>query len=382
MNFSHPEERQQFKDMASRFIAEKYPLEERNRAAASEAGFSPEKWSEFAELGFIGALFSEADGGFGGSSFDLMVLFEEIGRGLVNEPFLASAVLGGGLIAELGTAAQKEVIEGVIAGTSLLAFAHGEPTSRYDAQQVETRAEPTSGGFRLNGTKSVVLNGDSAGHLVVSARTSGGPWDEAGISLFLVPKGAPGLSVRGYPSIDGLHAAEIVLSDVVVSSGQLLGPEGGTWPAIEKTLARACLALSAEAVGLMEKCRDITIDYLKTRKQFGVEIGKFQALQHRMATVLVEIEQARSAVINAAGRFDGSRLDRELAAASAKAMIGRIGRLVAEEAIQMHGGIAMTWEYAVGHFAKRLIMIDHQFGDVDHHLARYIMLSRARDAAA
>ncbi|MCO6188321.1 acyl-CoA dehydrogenase family protein [Rhizobium sp. L1K21] len=378
MDFSHSEERQLFKDMAARYIADKYKLEARNKAAETETGFSPDHWAQFAELGLIGALFTEEAGGFGGSPFDVTVLFEELGRGLVNEPLLATAVLGGGLIADLGNDAQKAVLEEVIAGTHQLAFAHGEPKSRYDASHVETTAESGPGnGYVLNGAKAVVLNGGNADTLIVSARTSGKTWDEDGISLFLVPKGTAGVSVRSYPSIDGLHAAEVTLDKVELPADALLGEAGKAYPAIEKVLARGAMALASEAVGIMEVCRDMTIDYLKTRKQFGVEIGRFQALQHRMATVLLEIEQARSAVINAAGHFNENRVARERAVSAAKTLAGKVGKLVAEEAIQMHGGIAMTWEYAVGHFAKRLIMIDHQLGDVDYHTARYVALSKA-----
>ena len=376
MNFTHTEERQLFKDSVARLIADTYSLEARNKAAETELGFSPEKWAQFAELGAIGALFSEEDGGFGGAPFDVTVLFEELGRGLVNEPFLATAILGGGLIAELGNADQKAIIEEVIAGSKQLAFAHGEPKSRYDASHVETIAKKSGDGYVLNGAKAVVLNGGAADLLVVSARYSGAAWDEDGLSLFLVPADAAGLSRTSYPSIDGLHAAEIRLDNVTVGADALLGSEGKAWPTIEKVIARANLALASEAIGAMEVARDMTIEYLKTRKQFGVVIGKFQALQHRMATVLLEIEQARSSVINAAGRFDGSRVEREMAVSAAKTLAGQIGRLVAEEAIQMHGGIAMTWEYAVGHFAKRLVMIDHMFGDVDYHVARYVALSK------
>ena len=376
MNFTHTEERQLFKDSVARLIADTYSLEARNKAAETELGFSPEKWAQFAELGAIGALFSEEDGGFGGAPFDVTVLFEELGRGLVNEPFLATAILGGGLIAELGNADQKAIIEEVIAGSKQLAFAHGEPKSRYDASHVETTAKKSGDGYVLNGAKAVVLNGGAADLLVVSARYSGAAWDEDGLSLFLVPADAAGLSRTSYPSIDGLHAAEIRLDNVTVGADALLGSEGKAWPTIEKVIARANLALASEAIGAMEVARDMTIEYLKTRKQFGVVIGKFQALQHRMATVLLEIEQARSSVINAAGRFDGSRVEREMAVSAAKTLAGQIGRLVAEEAIQMHGGIAMTWEYAVGHFAKRLVMIDHMFGDVDYHVARYVALSK------
>ena len=376
MNFTHTEERQLFKDSVARLIADTYTLDARNKAAETDLGFSAEKWAQFAELGAIGALFSEEDGGFGGAPFDVTVLFEELGRGLVNEPFLATAILGGGLIAELGNANQKAIIEEVIAGSKQLAFAHGEPKSRYDASHVETTAKKSGDGYVLNGAKAVVLNGGAADLLVVSARYSGAAWDEDGLSLFLVPADAAGLSRTSYPSIDGLHAAEIRLDNVTVGADALLGSEGKAWPTIEKVIARANLALASEAIGAMEVARDMTIEYLKTRKQFGVVIGKFQALQHRMATVLLEIEQARSSVINAAGRFDGSRVEREMAVSAAKTLAGQIGRLVAEEAIQMHGGIAMTWEYAVGHFAKRLVMIDHMFGDVDYHVARYVALSK------
>jgi alkylation response protein AidB-like acyl-CoA dehydrogenase len=376
MDFSLTEERQLFKDSVARLIADKYPLAERNKAASSEMGFRPEKWTEFAELGAVGALFAEDDGGFGGNPFDVSVLFEELGRGLVNEPFLATCILGGGLIAALGDDSQKAVLEDVIAGGHHLAFAHGEPKSRYDASHVETTASKETDGWVINGHKALVLNGGTADTLIVSARISGKAWDEDGLALFLVSPHAEGISRLSYPSIDGLHAAEIRLESVKVDNAALLGEPGKAWPAIERTLARANLALAAESIGAMEVCRDLTIEYLKTRKQFGVPIGKFQALQHRMATLLVEIEQVRSSVINAAGNFDASRIEREKAVSAAKTLAGEIGRLVAEEAIQMHGGIGMTWEYAVGHFAKRLVMIDHLFGDVDYHTARYVSLSR------
>ena len=376
MDFNLTEDRTMLKDMVSRFIADNYPLEKRHAAAESAEGFSREIWARFAELGLIGSLFSEEDGGFGGKGFDINVLFEELGRGLVVEPFLGSAILGGGLVAELGNDAQKALLGDVVAGTTLLALAHGEPDSRYDLPVVATRAETSQDGWLLTGRKAVVLNGDSADSIVVTARTAGSEWDEDGISAFLVPSSQPGLEIRGYPTIDGLHAAEIRLDNVELSADALLGPPGQAYPAIEKAVARANVALAAEAVGLMEVCRDMTLDYLRTRKQFGVPIGKFQALQHRMATVLMEIEQARSAAINAAGRLTLARAEREKAVSTAKALAGRVGRLVAEEAIQMHGGIGMTWEYGLGHYAKRLVMIDHQFGDVDYHTARFVDFSR------
>ncbi len=376
MDINHTEDRTMLKDMVARFVADNYPLEARNAAAETSEGFSRDMWAQFAELGLVGALFSEADGGFGGAGFDINVLFEELGRGLVIEPFMASALLGGTMLSTLGNDAQKALIADVIAGGTLLALAHGEPDSFYDLAHVDATATRDGEHWVLNGKKAVVLNGDTADQIIVTARSSGGPWDEDGISAFLVPAGTGGLEVRGYPTIDGLHAAEITLNDARLDAGALLGSEGQAYPAIELAVARANVALVAEAVGLMEVCRDMTLEYLRTRKQFGVPIGKFQALQHRMATVLTEIEQARSAAINAAGRLDLPRAEREKAISSAKALAGRIGRLVAEESIQMHGGIAMTWEYGLGHYAKRLIMIDHQFGDVDFHTARFVEFSR------
>ncbi|MCR9134409.1 MAG: acyl-CoA dehydrogenase family protein [Alphaproteobacteria bacterium] len=376
MDFNHSDDRTMLKDMVSRFLADNYPLAVRNRSAESTEGFSRDIWQQFAELGLIGALFDEQHGGFGGAGFDISVLFEALGRGLVNEPFLASAILGGGLIAQLGNDVQKDILTEVISGKTLLALAHGEPESRFDPAQVTCRASQTDSGWTIDGHKAVVLNGDSADILVVTARVSGGDWDEDGISAFLVPAGQSGVEIRGYPTIDGLHAAEIHLSSVEMGGDALLGPIGKAFPAIELAVARANIALASEAIGLMDVCRDMTLDYLQTRKQFGVPIGKFQALQHRMATVLMEIEQARSACINAAGRLDLPRVQREQAVSTAKALAGRVGRLVAEEAIQMHGGIAMTWEFDLGHYAKRLIMIDNQFGDVDYHLARFAELSR------
>lgn len=377
MDFKHSDDRTMLKDMVSRFLSDNYTLDERNRIAESTEGFSRDVWAQFAELGLIGALFDEKQGGFGGGGFDISVLFEVLGRGLVNEPFLASAILGGGVIVELGNDDQRALLADVIAGKTLLALAHGEPDSRYDLAQVTSTATRSEDGWIIDGHKAVVLNGDSADYLVTTARISGQDWDEDGIAAFLIPADQAGVDIRGYPTIDGLHAAEISYNSVKIDAGALLGEAGGAYPAIELSIARANIALASEAVGLMDICRDMTLDYLQTRKQFGVPIGKFQALQHRMATVLMEIEQARSATINAASRLELSRLEREKAVSSAKALAGRVGRLVAEEAIQMHGGIAMTWEYGLGHFAKRLIMIDHQFGDVDYHLTRFSELSRS-----
>ena len=263
----------------------------------------------------------------------------------------------------------------VISGSALVAFAHGEPAGRYEIGHVETKAEKNEHGeWRLSGNKAVVLGGSAADWLVVSARTSGKADDEDGISLFLVDTMAGDISKRDYGTLDGYPAAEITLSG---AKGELLGEEGKAYSLIETTFARAATAVCAEAFGAMEAAKDLTVEYMHTRKQFGVPIGKFQALQHRMADILIELEQMRSAVINAAGNLESDRIVREREVSACKHLCGTIGRQVAEEAIQIHGGMGMTWEYPVGHYSKRIIMIDHLFGDTDHHLERYIELGRA-----
>jgi alkylation response protein AidB-like acyl-CoA dehydrogenase len=353
--------------MAGRFVREQYDIETRHKHAVSDEGFSRETWAQMAELGLIGALFSEEAGGFGGAGFDIAVLFEEFGKGLVTEPFLAN-LMAGTIISY-----RAELIEEIIGGGTTLALAHGEPNSRYTLSHVEATAKKDGDGWVLNGNKAVVLNADSADHLVISARTSGSNDDRDGISLFLVPRDAGGLNIRGFGTIDGYHAAEIAMTDVVASD--LIGEEGKGIEAIERAHRMGTLAVSAEALGAIEVCIDMTLEYLKTRKQFGVPIGKFQALQHRMADMMGEREQIRSSLINAAGHMETKEAGWYVSAL--KNLVGRSGRMIAEEAIQMHGGIAMTWEYAVGHYAKRVIMIDHLFGDCDHHLEQIIKMGRA-----
>ncbi|WP_191575404.1 acyl-CoA dehydrogenase family protein [Achromobacter insolitus] len=377
MNFEHTEDRRMLSDMLRRFVAEQYDFATRMRHAESPQGYSAEFWQRYAELGAIGALFTEADGGLGGAGFDISIVFEALGRGMVVEPFL-DAVMVGSAIASKGTPEQREALEGLIAGSLTAALAQAEPQSGYDLNQVQTRAQRSADGWVLNGAKAVVYAGEHADLFLVSARTSGADDDEAGISLFLVTKATPGLSLRGYGLIDGGRAAELVLDHVQLGPGALLGEADAGYPLLERAVGRGILALCAEAVGAMECARDATLEYLRTRRQFGAPLGSFQALQHRMADVLLEIEQARSAVINAAAAVDHpDRVTRERALSAAKVTIGRIGTLVAEECIQLHGGIGMTWELPLAHYAKRLIMIDHQLGDEDHHLRRYIALGQA-----
>jgi alkylation response protein AidB-like acyl-CoA dehydrogenase len=307
------------------------------------------------------------------------VVFEQLGRGLVVEPLLASGVLAGSAIAAAGSDSQREQLAGILDGTRIAAFAHAEPDSRYELARVSTTARRDGDGWVLDGAKAVVLHAEAADVFVVSARTSGDVDDEAGISLFLVGADADGLSLRGYPLIDGGRAAELRLSGVKAGADALLGREGEGHAVVERAVGRGILALCAESLGAMDAAKEATLDYLRTRKQFGVPIGSFQALQHRMADLLLEVEQARSAVINAAAALDGDRATRERALSAAKYTVGRVGTLVAEECIQMHGGIGMTWELPLAHYAKRLVMIDHQLGDEDHHLERFVALSQGAD---
>jgi alkylation response protein AidB-like acyl-CoA dehydrogenase len=380
VNFEHTEDRRMLADSLNRFISEQYAFDARDRIAKSQHGFSKDIFKQFAELGVIGALFSEADGGFGGGGFDIAVVFEALGRGLVIEPLLG-AVMVGEALSVAGTDAQKEKLGDIINGVAVVAFAHDEADSHYERTRVQTKAERNSNGagngWVLHGAKAVVPQGEQADLFLVSARTSGKLDDEAGISLFLVPAKTAGLTVRGCPSIDGGRVAELAFDGVTLGADALLGAEGQGYATLERAIGRGVLALCAEALGAMEAAKTATLEYLRTRKQFGILIGSFQALQHRMADLLLEIEQARSAVINAAAAIDtGDRVARERALSAAKFSIGRIGALVAEESIQMHGGIGMTWELPLPHYAKRLVMIDHQLGDEDHHLQRYIQLGK------
>ena len=376
MNFEHTEDRRMLADTLNRFVSEQYGFDTRNAIAYGDVGMQPALWAQFAELGAIGALFTEADGGFGGAGFDVAVVFEALGRGLVVEPFLGALMVGRALAAA-GTPAQKEHIASLIDASTVAALAHDEPGNHYEMSRVSTRAVRSGDGWQLTGAKAVVLHGDNAQLLLVSARTAGEVGSEDGISLFLVPADAAGVTRRGMGRIDGGRVAEVTLDQVLLGADALLGAEGQGFATLELATGWGVLALCAEALGAMEVAKKDTLEYLQTRKQFGVPIGSFQALQHRMADLLLEVEQSRSAVINAAAAMDETdRTVRERALSAAKFTIGRIGTLVSEESIQLHGGIGMTWELPLSHYAKRLVMIDHELGDEDHHLARYMALGR------
>ena len=378
MNFNQSDDRRMLADSLDRYLAEQYSIETRHAISKSATGYSAEQWAKFAELGLIGALFTEEQGGFGGTGFDIVTVFESLGRGLVVEPVLATAVLAGSALAHAGNDAQKALIEEIIGGGLIATLAHEEADAHYALNRVSTRATRDGDHYVIDGAKAVVPFADQAQQIIVSARTSGDVADEAGISLFVVPAGPAGLSIRSYGNVDGTRAGEVTFSQVRVPASALLGAEGQGHATLEHAVGRGLLALAAESLGAMEVCKKATIEYLQTRKQFGKVIGSFQALQHRMATVLLEIEQARSAVINAASALDGDdRIARERALSAAKYSVGKIGTLVAEESIQLHGGIGVTWELPMPHYAKRLVMIDHVLGDEDHHLQRFIALGQA-----
>jgi pimeloyl-CoA dehydrogenase small subunit len=367
MDFDLTDEQRLLKDSVDRLIADHYAFEQRRKYLAEPQGFDRRQWARFAELGLLGLPFEEAQGGFGGGPIETMIVMEAFGRGLVLEPFFATVILGGGLLRHLGSEALRAaLVPQIIAGRLKLAFGHVERHSRYDLHDVGTRARRDGDRWVLDGAKSVVLHGDCADKLLITARIAGEQREREGIGLFLVDSGASGLTRRGYATQDGLRAAELGLVGVTAEtclSEQALA-------AVEQVVDEAIAALCAEAVGLMQAMHDTTLEYLKTRQQFGRPIGQFQVLQHRSVDMLVALEQARSMAMYAAVMAGGSDpLERRRAIAAAKVQIGRSGRHIGQEAIQLHGGIGMTMEYSVGHHFKRMTTIDQLYGDADHHLA-------------
>lgn len=374
MDFTLTEERVMLRDMLRRFLSEHYDHDTRQAVLAAAVRFDADIWAQLAELGILGALVPEAQGGFGGAGFDISLVFEELGRAGVIEPVLSSAILGGGLVAMLGSEDQQTLLTDMMTGTTRLAFAHSEPGTRYDLADVSI---PVGEGSTLSGIKTHVLGAAEAHMLVVSAREGGAAGDTDGLSLFLIPTDAPGVHIAQHVTVDGFSAGTVRFENVILPEVSRLGPAGRAFDAIETVCARGTLAVSAEALGAMETAKEMTISYLKERQQFGRPIGRFQALQHRMADVAMEVEQARSAVINLAGHLGAARGMRERHVSATKNLIGRVGALVAEEAVQLHGGIGMTNDYALSHFVRRIVMIDHLFGDVDYHLERFVQLDSA-----
>jgi pimeloyl-CoA dehydrogenase small subunit len=371
MDFTLNDEQRLLRESTERLLGEHYDFEARKRYAREANGFSEELWRRYAQLGLLALPFAENDGGIGAGPVETMIVMEAFGRVLTLEPYLATVVLGGSLVRLGANAATRAALIPMIASGELkLAFAHAERQARYDLSDVMTSARKDGTGFVLEGAKSLVLNGDAADKLVVSARLSGGQRDRDGIVLFLVDAAADGVMRRGYPTVDGLRAAEVTLSRVRVAADAVIGEPGDAFTLIERVVGGAIAALAAEAVGAMAAMHELTVDYLKTRKQFGVPIGNFQVLQHRAADMLIALEEARSLALLATMMVDErNATERRKAIAAAKVQIGRSGRIVGQGAIQLHGGIGMTMEYKVGHYFKRVTMIDSLFGDADHHLA-------------
>jgi alkylation response protein AidB-like acyl-CoA dehydrogenase len=382
MDFRLSDEQRLLQEQVGRFIAGEYTSEKRRAYMKQADGFSRDNWRKLAELGLLGLPLPESAGGSAGSAVDVMVVMEQFGRGLVVEPYLASVILCGALLKEFG-GSSGHLLSRLAAGDALLAFAHGERQARYALNDVETTARRDGSGFVLDGRKSVVLHGDSADALIVSARTSGATRDRQGLSLFVVPRKSVGLTVRGSSTIDGLRSAEVALAGVKLGADAVLGPLGGAYPAIERAVDAATAAICAEAVGAMAVLIESTLDYLKTRQQFGAPIGRNQALQHRMVDAQIAYEQAKSMACLAAMMADSDDATaRRRAVSAAKVQIGRAGKFIGQQAVQLHGGIAMTDEYKVGHYFKRLTMIGSQFGDADHHLGLFAALGGTDAEAA
>ena len=371
MDFDFTAEQRMLKDSVDRLVAERYDFEQRTRYLASADGCSREMWNLYAEMGLLGLPFAEADGGFGGGPVDTMIVMEAIGRGLVLEPYFATIILAGGCLRAGANPTQRaSLIPAISAGELLVSLAHSESQARYELANVRTTARRDGKQWILNGSKRFVINGDKADKLIVSARVRGEQRDRDGLALFLVDAQASGVTRRGYLTQDRLRAADVQLSNVRAHDAELIGEAGNALPIIERTVDEALAAVCAEAVGVMAKAHELTVDYLKTRKQFGVSIGSFQALQHRAVDMLVMIEQARSMALFATMMADEpDPIERGKAMSAAKIQIGKSARYVGEQAVQLHGGIGVTEECHAGHYFRRLTMLEQLLGDTDHHLA-------------
>ncbi len=368
MDFELSEEQRLLDNSIGRLLADRYDHAQRKRYMAEPDGFSRAMWRRYAELGLIGLCFPEADGGSGGGPVETMIVMEAFGRALTLEPYSGNAVVAPRLL-QHAQPAIRALLPRIAAGETLVAFAHAETQARYDLADVALAARRQGDDFILDGEKSLVANGDSADHFIVSARLSGDRRDAAGIGLFCVSAGASGISRRGYPTVDGLRAAEVTFANVRVPAEAALGVPGEAHAPILQACDCLIAALCAEAVGAMAALHEMTVEYLKTRRQFGAPIGNLQVLQHRAADMLVALEQARSMAMYAAMTADEpDAAQRRRAISEAKVQIGRSGRFIGQQAIQLHGGIGMTMEYAAGQYFKRLTAIDTLFGTADHHL--------------
>ncbi|MDG1882520.1 MAG: acyl-CoA dehydrogenase [Alphaproteobacteria bacterium] len=370
MDFSLSEERKMLQETVARFFESNYQnINKRNENVNLPEGFCKNFWKESSELGIISALVSPKFGGLGGDGDDISIIFELIGKSLCVEPFLASGVLSSTILSSISNP-NLDLINQIVEGKLVIAFAHTEMNNRYEDSFIENSASLKDNKWCLNGSKSFVINGDTANKVIVSARIDGDVNDKAGIGLFLVDNDQ--IKNRSYNTVDGYRASELIFD---TSKAELIARDNEALSCIIKANSAGALALSAEALGIMETCFNLTLDYLKTRNQFGKSIGSFQSIQHRMVDMMLEIEQVKSAVMLASSTYQSDEKSRDKNISAAKNLVGRVGKLVAEETIQLHGGIAMTWEYSASHYAKRLIMIDHLMGDSDYHRDRFKLLS-------
>jgi len=370
MDLQLNEQQRLLKESVQRLAADLYPFEKREAIRLGETGWSRDYWRQYVELGLAGLVAEEAHGGFGCGPFETMIVMEELGRSLAQEPFVATVLLGGGLIRHAGNEEQKEcLLPQVCGGELLLAFAYLEEQARHELHDIATTATKTADGYSLNGSKTLVLHGYDADLLIVAARLSGDRRDRDGIGLFLIAGDAPGVTRQGYRTVDGRPAAKIVFRNADVSSGDMLGASGDALAAIERVADETIAALAAEGVGLMDEMLNMTIEHVRTRKQFGTEIASFQAIQHRLADMFIALEQARSMAVFAAGVCqDEDRERRAAGIAAVKVQLCRSLRFVGQQAIQLHGGIGMTMEYKVGHLFQRATAIEALFGGAEHHL--------------
>lgn len=373
MDLSYTEEQNLLRDSLQRFIENNYDISERNKLTGSEEGFSRDYWQQFAELGWLAMPFSEEDGGIGGTPVDTQVMMEEFGKGLILEPFLPSIVMAGTALSVAGNEAQKaQYISGLIDGSLIGTVAITEPETHQEFHRIALAATKTADCYELSGSKSVVLAAAAANFIIIAARTSGTDADKNGISFFIVPSDAPGLSRKDFPTMDGLRASELTLDKVKVSTDQLLGIEGEGYPLLEKIVNRTILALSAEAVGAMDILYNDTIAYTKQREQFDHPLSDFQVLKHRMTEMFVEYSLAKSLTLKATMLETQDSEETQRTIHALKYLIGKTSRFVAQNAVQLHGGMGMTEELRVAHYFKRLTVIDAIFGNTDYHLERFV----------
>ncbi len=376
MDFTVSEEQSMLADSVAKFIDNDYDFESRQKAAESDLGYSAELWSTFADLGWTAVPFDENDGGLGGGPIEMMLMMEQFGRGLLVEPFLANIVLVGGVLRRLATDEQKaQWLTGIISGEKQAALAFAEPQARFDINNIATTATADGDSYVINGRKTLVLNGGSAELLIVPARTAGEQSDEDGITLFAVAADSAGVEINAYKTVDGQQAAEVSFNKVSVDAAAVLGDVGNGYVTLQDVIDEATLAVCAEAVGIIRTLQDKTVEYVKNRVQFGVPIGSFQALQHRLVETLMECEQSKSLLLWSAMVNNSGGADAKKSIHALKHQIGTAGVNVAKEAVQMHGGMGVTWELDIAHYFKRLTAIDLLFGNADYHLDKYVKLS-------